>query len=113
MEWHLIELPKLPKETDGISLDKWTRFINAEKREEFEMIVQGNEYLQSAFETLNTISQSEQKRLEYTARKATLYNKNEYAFENYERGKNKIKSELIAKWKAKGMTDEQIKELLN
>ena len=46
------------------------------------MIVQGNEYLQSAFE-------------------------------NYERVKNEMKSELIAKWKAKCMTDEQIKELLN
>ena len=82
MEWHLIELPKLPEETDGTPLDKWTHFINAEKREEFEMIVQGNEYLQSAFE-------------------------------NYERVKNEMKSELIAKWKAKCMTDEQIKELLN
>ena len=89
------------------------RFINAKKREEFEMIVQGNEYLQSVFETLNIISQDEQKRLEYTARKVTLYNKNEYAFENYERGKNEMKSELIAKWEAKGMIDEQIKELLN
>ncbi|MDE6706606.1 MAG: Rpn family recombination-promoting nuclease/putative transposase [Oscillospiraceae bacterium] len=58
MEWHLIELPKLPKETDGTLLDKWTRFINAERREQFEMIVQRNKYLQSAFETLNTISQA-------------------------------------------------------
>lgn len=113
MEWHLIELPKLPEETDGTPLDKWTRFINAERREEFEMIVQGNEYLQSAFETLNTISQDEQKRLAYTARQVALYDKNEYAFENYERGRAEKESELIAKWKAKGMTDEQIKELLN
>ena len=58
MEWHLIELPKLSKETDGTPLDKWTRFINAERREQFEMIVQRNKYLQSAFETLNTISQA-------------------------------------------------------
>ncbi|MDE7121549.1 MAG: Rpn family recombination-promoting nuclease/putative transposase, partial [Oscillospiraceae bacterium] len=113
MEWHLIELPKLPEETDDTPLDKWTRFLKAERREEFEMIVHGNEYLQSAFDTLNVISQDEQKRLAYTARQIALYDKNEYAFENYERGKAEKESELIAKWKAKGMTDEQIKELLN
>ena len=113
MEWHLIELPKLPEETDGTPLDKWTRFLNAERREEFEMIVQGNEYLQSAFDTLNIISQDEQKRLEYTARQKALYDYNQQMFENYERGKAERESELIAKWKAKGMTDEQIKELLN
>ena len=113
MEWHLIELPKLPEETDDTPLDKWTRFLKAERREEFKMIVHGNEYLQSAFDTLNVISQDEQKRLAYTARQIALYDKNEYAFENYERGKAEKESELIAKWKAKGMTDEQIRELLN
>lgn len=117
MEWHLIELPKLPEETDGTPLDKWTRFIKAERREEFEMIVQGNEYLQSAFDTLNIISQDEQKRLEYTARQKALYDYNQQMTENYERGivygESKKENELIVKWKAKGMTDEQIKELLN
>ncbi|MDE6708456.1 MAG: Rpn family recombination-promoting nuclease/putative transposase [Oscillospiraceae bacterium] len=125
LEWHVVELPKIPSITDGTDLYKWVQFIKAEKKEEFEMIAQGNEYLESALDTLNIISQDEQKRLEYTARQKTLYDYNTLMEENYDKGlalglakgrtegKAEMEFELIKKWKAKGMTDEQIKELLN
>lgn len=117
LEWHVVELPKIPPMTDGTDLYKWVQFIRAEKREEFEMIAQGNEYLESALNTLNIISQDEQKRLEYTARQKALYDYNTLMEENYDRGlvqgKAEKEFELMKKWKAKGMTDEQIKELLN
>ena len=112
-EWHVIELPKLPPMPDGTDLYKWVQFLKAETKEEFEMIVKGNQYLESALDTLKVISQDEQKRLEYTARMTALYDYNTRMEENYNRGKAERDSELIAKWKAKGMTDEQIKELLS
>ena len=62
-------------------------------------------------------SEEEQKRLEYTARQKVLYDYNTYMEENYDRGyddgRAKRDSELIAKWRAKGMTDEEINALLN
>ncbi|MBQ9199623.1 MAG: PD-(D/E)XK nuclease family transposase, partial [Lachnospiraceae bacterium] len=105
----------------GTDLYKWVQFLKAETKEEFEMIVQGNHYLESALKRLEVISQDEQKRLEYTARQKTLYDYNTFMEENYDRGyddgraegKQEKESELIAKWKAKGMTDEEINALLN
>ena len=113
MEWHLFELPKLPEQTDGTLLDRWIRFINAEEKGEIEMIVKGDKYLEAAYNTLKVISQDEQKRLEYTARMTALYDYNTQMEENYERGRAEKESELISKWKAKGMTDEEIRELLS
>ncbi|MBR4320485.1 MAG: Rpn family recombination-promoting nuclease/putative transposase [Oscillospiraceae bacterium] len=121
VEWHVVELPKLPSIPDGTDLYKWVQFLKAETKEEFEMIVQGNHYLESALKRLEVISQDEQKRLEYTARQKTLYDYNTFMEENYDRGyddgraegKQEKESELIAKWKAKGMTDEEINALLN
>ena len=79
-----------------------------------------NIYLKAAYEQLEIISQDEQKRLEYTARQKALYDYNTIVEENFERGLEQgigkgIKqkeAELIEKWRAKGMTDEQIRELL-
>ncbi len=128
LEWHLVELPKLPPIADGTDLYKWAMFINAESKEEIEMvtkIAQGNQYLESALKRLEVISQDEQKRLDYTARQKALYDYNTYMEENYDRGyddgrtkgknegKQEKESELIAKWRAKGMTDEEIDALLN
>lgn len=113
LEWHLIELPKLPQNTDGTDLYQWACFINAEEKGELEMIAKGNQYLESALETLEIISQDEKKRLAYTARQKALYDFNEQMSENYERGRMEERNALITKLKAKGMTTEQIKELLS
>lgn len=96
MEWHVIELPKIPKDSDGTDLYKWARFINATEKGEFEMIVKGNQYLESALETLEIISQDEQKRLEYTARQKTLYDYNEQMSENYDRGRADATNEFLS-----------------
>lgn len=75
MEFHVLELPKLPKELKDDSEDilLWAKFINAEQKEEFDMLAEKNTYIDSAYEQLQIISQDKQKRLEYEARlKATL-----------------------------------------
>lgn len=42
MEFHVIELPKLPKELKENSsrVELWAKFINAEEAEEFDMVAE-------------------------------------------------------------------------
>ena len=70
MEFHVIELPKLPAELkeDYTELELWAKFINAERKEEFDMLAEKNPYIDSAYKQLQVISQDKQKRLEYEAR---------------------------------------------
>ena len=117
LEWHIVELPKLPTMPDGSNLYNWVKFINAQNEEEFKMLAAKDIYLKTAYEQLEVISHDEQKRLEYTARQKALYDYNTLVEENFERGiEHGIKQkeqELIEKMRSKGYTEEQIKELLD
>lgn len=88
MEFHLIELPKLPQELkdekDDVLL--WAKFINSERKEDFEMLATKNIYIQSAYNTLQVISQDEEKRIEYEAREKALRDYNQGMLEAEERG---------------------------
>ena len=50
MEFHVLELPKLPKELkdDSNNILLWAKFINAERKEEFDMIATKDPYIESA-----------------------------------------------------------------
>lgn len=111
-EWHVIELPKLPPMSDGTDLYKWVQFLKAETKEEFEMIVKGNQYLESALDTLKVISQDEQKRLAYTARMTALYDYNTRMEENYNRGKAQMLTAAQKAAQDMNLSEEQIQELL-
>ena len=75
MEFHVLELPKIPKELkeDSSDIELWGRFIRAERKEEFDMLAEKNMYIGSAYQHLQMISQDEEKRLEYEARAKGLY----------------------------------------
>ncbi len=92
MEFHLIELPKLPEELKGDSSDieLWAKFINAERKEEFDMLAQKNQYIESAYERLQVISQDKEKRLEYEAREKAILDHNQMMLEAEERGEERI-----------------------
>lgn len=79
MEFHVIELPKLPEELrEGCSdIELWARFINAEGKEEFDMLAQKDPYIESAYEHLQVISQDREKRLEYEARQKAIRDYNQ------------------------------------
>ena len=83
MEFHVLELPKLPdkpkNDSDNILL--WAKFINAERKEEFDMVADKNPYIESAYQTLQVISQNKEKRLEYEAREKAIRNHNQFLFE--------------------------------
>ncbi len=48
MEFHILELPKLPEKLKDNSDDLllWAKFISSERREEFEMVATQNKYMQ-------------------------------------------------------------------
>ena len=91
MEFHVIELTKLPTELKENSSDRllWAKFINSEQKEEFEMIAKQNFYIGSAYQQLQIISQDEQKRLEYEAREKALRDYNQGILEAEMRGEKR------------------------
>ena len=92
MDIHVIELPKLPKELKEDSSDilLWAKFINAEKKEDFDMIAQKNSYIESAYQKLQNISQDKEKRLEYEAREKALRDHNQMILESETRGQTEM-----------------------
>ena len=88
MEFHVIELPKLPLELqEGCTgLELWAKFINAERKEEFDMLAEKDPYIDSAYQQLQVISQDKQKRLEYEAREKAVRDYNQGMYEAEERG---------------------------
>ena len=83
-----VELPKLPKglQEDSSDILLWAKFINAEKKEEFDMLAAKNPYIQSAYKQLQLISQDKTKRLEYEAREKAIRDYNQLMYEAEERG---------------------------
>ena len=118
MEFHVVELPKLPKELQEEYNDilLWAKFINAEKKEEFDMLATKNPYIQSAYEQLQLISQDKTKRLEYEAREKAIRDYNQLMYEAEERGREKAMrdyNQLMSEAEERGVqrgTEQGIKE---
>ena len=89
MEFHVIELPKLPVKEDYSKLELWAKFINAEKKEEFDMLAEKDSYIDSAYRQLQIISQDEQMRMEYEAREKAMRDYNEMMYEADMRGEER------------------------
>ena len=88
MEFHVLELPKLPKELteDSNQILLWAKFINAERKEEFEMLAKKDVYIDHAYQQLQLISQDKEKRLEYEAREKAIRDHNQLMYEAEQRG---------------------------
>lgn len=87
LEVHILELPKLGRyEYPETELLKWARFINAERKEELEMIAKTDKFLGKAYEALTNLSADEQKRLEYEAREKAIRNYNHQMKSNWNAG---------------------------
>ena len=89
MEFHVLELPKLPKELreDSNDIELWGKFISAERKEEFDVLAEKNTYIDSAYQYLQLISQDKQKRMEYEAREKAVRDYNQGLLEAREAGK--------------------------
>lgn len=92
MEFHVIELPKLPplsiKDEDNVIL-LWAKFISAERKEDFDMLAGKDPYIESAYHKLQIISQDKQKRMEYEARQKAILDHNQFLKEAEERGEER------------------------
>ena len=113
MEFHVIELPKLPdRPKEGCTdLELWAKFINAERKEEFDMLAEKNIYIDSAYRRLQVISQDDEKRMEYEARQKAIRDYNEGLLEAEERGEKRgihIGEQLRNIENARGMKNEGI-----
>lgn len=88
MEFHVIELPKLPESLrdDNRDILLWAKFINAEREEEFDMLATENPYIKSAYKTLQVISHDDEKRMEYEAREKAMRDYNQGMLEATARG---------------------------
>ena len=84
----MIELPKLPEDLQENSsdLELWAKFIDAERKEVFDMLADKNPYIESAYQKLQIISQNKEKRMEYEAREKAIRDCNEGLLEAEERG---------------------------
>lgn len=96
IELYVLELPKLSEELrEGCSnIELWAKFINAERKEEFDMLAQKDPYIKSAYEQLQVVSQDKEKRLEYEARQKAIWDYNQMVLEAEERI-NKLNAFLI------------------
>ena len=93
------------------------------------MAASSNEYIREAVDTLEVISQDEQKRLEYNARQKALWDYNTLMAENYTKGKAEGRAEgeamgiakgraerdneILAKMKAFGLSDNDISRIFS
>lgn len=87
LEVHIFELPKL--KTEGYpesELLDWMKFMNAEKKGEFEMLAAKNKYLGKAYGKLMKLSANKEWRLEYEARQKAILDHNSLMSYNYEEG---------------------------
>ena len=113
MEFHVIELTKLPEELkeDSSDLLLWAKFINAERKEEFDVLANKNSYIRSAYQHLQVISQNDEKRMEYEAREKAIRDYNQGIFEAEQRGKAEERIEgikiLITDHKEEGISREK------
>ena len=107
MEFHVLELPKLPKELreDSSDILLWAKFINAEQKEEFDMLAERNTYIESAYRHLQVISQDEEKRMEYEAREKAIRDYNQGMLEAEQRGEARGEARGRAEGRAEGRAD--------
>ena len=120
MEFHVLELSKLPKELKEDSNDilLWAKFINAEEKEEFDMLATKNPYIESAYEQLQVISQDKEKRWEYEAREKAVRDHNQMMFEAEQRRTIEIAKNFLLLGipipiiiAGTGLTEEEIKKI--
>ncbi|GHV53129.1 hypothetical protein FACS1894216_10520 [Synergistales bacterium] len=65
LEVHTLELPKLPKATDGSSLWNWLKLLESEQEADFDMLAQTSPQMDKAVTIVRRLSADEQFRFDY------------------------------------------------
>ena len=112
-EIHIVELPKVAEhEYPETALLKWAKFLNAEKKEEFEMAAKTDPHIQKAYEQLLHMSEDGNKRLIYEARQKAIYDYNTQVYSNWHSGYEQKLIELICKKIKKNLSAREIANIL-
>ncbi len=112
-EIHIVELPKVAEhEYPETALLKWAKFLNAEKKEEFEMAAKTDPHIRKAYEQLLYMSEDGNKRLIYEARQKAIYDYNTQVFSNWQSGYEQKLIELICKKIKKNLSAREIANIL-
>jgi predicted transposase/invertase (TIGR01784 family) len=97
-EIHVLELPKLPEDSDKTVAWDWAKFISAEREEDLKMIAAQNEVMQGAVNELYRVSADAEVRRQYDLREKARWD--EMARRLYAEQKGRAEGE--AKGEAKG-----------
>ena len=112
MEIHIVELPKLKKyQYPETELLRWARFFNAENKEEMQMAVQGDKYMEKAYNRLVNLSADDEKRLEYEERQKAIRDYNHMINSGWRTGHARGYAEGHAEGHAEGRIQECIEIL--
>lgn len=99
LEWHIIELPKLPIVDDNTVLYNWAKFFKSEKRVDFMNLAKKDACIKEAYSTLEKISSDEVMRMAYTSyQKKVMDEKTRLAEakdEGIQKGKSEIAKDLV------------------
>lgn len=113
MEIQILELKKLPQKMQGEEeIISWMRFFGGKNRKEFEDMAKANEYIGIAYEELQKLSADELKRLDYEAREKAVRDYNCQMRSALRRGARGKLREITKKKLEKGMSIEEIAEIL-
>ena len=100
LEVILLELPKLPQETDGSALWDWLRFIAARTLEELKMLAEKNPEVKNAVNRLMELNADEQARMEAESRERLRLDIGSYKRDALEQGRAEGLEEGQAKGRA-------------
>lgn len=116
---HFFELKKLKSAARNKPMEDWLNLINAETEGDLMDIQKTTEIpeVQKTIVMLRTLSADEKTRQEAHYREKRLHDEasalSSASAEGRVEGRTDMQNELIEKWRKKGYTDEQIKELLS
>jgi predicted transposase/invertase (TIGR01784 family) len=123
IELNTLELPKLPEQSDGSDLYKWSELFRSETEEELNMVAEKDPVIKKAVGTLMVLSEDERERLLAESREKFLYDQYHREKEAREKGINEglakgreeaeekarqEKMDTIRSLKAIGLSSEQI-----
>jgi predicted transposase/invertase (TIGR01784 family) len=113
-EIYIIELPKVPEESDGRAVWDWMKFLKGKEKEDFEMIAERNSEVRGAVNTLYRISEDPEvrARMEYREKARRDHATLLYAAvqEGEARGITQSRAEIARNMKKRGLPVDQIAE---
>jgi predicted transposase/invertase (TIGR01784 family) len=111
-----LELPKGSTYKSNDRLQEWFNFLNVTNEEGLDMLEKTTvnpTIIGKAITVVRQMSADEKFLRDVQKREETLMNERSALKIAKKEGRQEMESELIAKWKSKGLSDEQIQDLLN